>query len=513
MADNGIPGNLIETNRLPKKTSFSIDVAKLASGTTIAQALSVLASPFLTRLYDPSTFGILALFTSIITIISVISCLRYEIAIMLPESNEEAGNLMVGSILISVIISLLTVPIVLLGNTSITRILNAPELGPYLWLIPPTILLGGTAVGHPAINYWTTRNKHFGWLSFARILGSVTTISFQLIAGYIGHATGGNLILASVFGGGIVSTLVLGWQVWKYDGKFLIKSFNWKKIYQGLKRYYKFPLFDSWSSLLNTTSWQLPAFFLTAFFSSTVTGFYALGNRVLRVPLNWISSAIAQVFYQRAAEAKVNGTLAQVVEGVFYYLIILSMFPLLLMTIVGKDLFVVIFGNTWSEAGVYAQILSAWTFFWFISSPMSTLFSLLEKQEFLLSLNIVIIITRIISLLIGGLLGSPRIALILFASSGIIVYGYLSIAIMRASGVPLSRVFRILFNNMLIILPVGAIFIIFELFGLNSWLIVGLFIITTGIYYLYVIKSDAQILRIINKFLHSRGLPEIRNSN
>jgi len=73
-----------------RPSAFGVDVLTLVTGTTIAQIITVLASPVITRLYGPETFGILALFTSITSIIAVIACMRYELAIMLPESDGEA---------------------------------------------------------------------------------------------------------------------------------------------------------------------------------------------------------------------------------------------------------------------------------------------------------------------------------------------------------------------------------------------------------------------------------------
>ena len=43
-----------------KPTTFAGDVLKLVSGTTFAQALGILVTPLLTRLYSPEAFGTLA---------------------------------------------------------------------------------------------------------------------------------------------------------------------------------------------------------------------------------------------------------------------------------------------------------------------------------------------------------------------------------------------------------------------------------------------------------------------
>lgn len=453
--------------------------------------------PLLTRLYSPDAFGVMSVFTSIITVLTVISCLRYEYAIMLPESNEEAGNLLIGSILISILVALLTIPVIRFWGPALTQLLNVPELNPYLWLIPPAIFLGGISVGHPALNYWTTRGKHFEWLAISQVLGEIATTGYQLIAGLVGLGTGENLILGNVAGGSVVSTIMLAVKIVKADGKQLVGSFKWRNMLQSFKRHYKFPLFDTWAALVNTLSLQIPTFFLATYFNASVTGYYALGNGLLRLPMNMIGLSISQVFYQRATEAKSKGTLASVVEKTYSYLVKIGMFPLLIMTIIGKDLFMIVLGPQWSEAGVYTQILSVFTFFVFISSPLSNIFRLLEKQEYSLLINILIITTRIISLIVGGLLKSARIGLLFYSSSGILVFGYLSISTMRISGVPLKRIFGILFNNFLYFLLPGGLLLALSILGLNSWLLISLAILILFVYFFFVIKKDPGILSFI----------------
>ena len=209
---------------------------------------------------------------------------------------------------------------------------------------------------------------------------------------------------------------------------------------EGLKRYRRFPLIDSGSALLNTASWQLPAFLLAAFFSPVVVGFYSLSFMVLQLPMSLIGSSIAQVFFQRAAEARSDGTLSHLVENVFRLLIMIGIFPILTVTIIGPDLFAVVFGENWTEAGVYAQILSVWAFVWFISSPLSTIWAVLEKQTFGMRVTTLNFVTRVASLVLGGMSGSPVVALSLFAGSGVLVYGYLNVKMMLFSGVRLIDV-------------------------------------------------------------------------
>lgn len=484
-----------DSSVLQKKTSFAGDVITLVSGTTFAQILSILATPILTRLYGPEDFGLLALFLSITGIFGIIVCLRYELSIMLPESDEEASNLLGLSLLIALILSILTMPIIWFGRQPIQNILKAPQLGAYLWLVPFFVFVSGVFL---ALNSWNSRTKHFKRLSAARITSSVATTGTQLGAGLSGYTTGGSLIGASLVGNS-VSTLILGSQIWKNDKSLFLRSIGFKRMTAGLKRYRKFPLVDSWSALLNTVSWQLPVFLLASFFSPVVVGFYSLGFRLLQLPMSFIGSSISQVFFQRASEVKSEGSLAPLVENVFRLLVIVGMFPIFTLTIVGSDVFSVIFGDTWTEAGVYVQILSIWAFAWFISSPLSTLWVVFEKQEFGLKITSVNLITRIVSLWIGGVLGNARISLLLFSLSGVLVYGYLCIKMVMTAGVKTSKIKNIIGSNFALFLPCGLILACLKLFGVNEYILVVISFLFIMSYYIYVSKTDSQINTLLNQ--------------
>lgn len=152
-------------------------ILKLVTGTTFAQLLTVLASPILTRFYASSTFGTVAIFTSIINIVGVIVCLRYELAILLPEHDEEAANLLGVSLGCVMLMLLLTVLAVWWGQELLVSWLNAPALGSYLWLVPPMIFSSGVFL---ALNYWNSRTGHFGRLSITRMMSSLSTMAIIL---------------------------------------------------------------------------------------------------------------------------------------------------------------------------------------------------------------------------------------------------------------------------------------------------------------------------------------------
>ena len=74
---------------------FVRSVLTVASGSAAAQLLLSLALPVLARLYTPAEYGVLAVYSAILTVLVVVASLRYESAIRLPREESSAGSLLV----------------------------------------------------------------------------------------------------------------------------------------------------------------------------------------------------------------------------------------------------------------------------------------------------------------------------------------------------------------------------------------------------------------------------------
>ncbi|HWQ18367.1 MAG TPA: oligosaccharide flippase family protein [Methanotrichaceae archaeon] len=491
------------TKPAPKKAdTFGSDVLKIAGGTIFAQLLMLLATPFLARMYKPDAFGLMAIFTSITVTISTVACLRYELSIMLPKEDRDAANLLGVCLVALVTVSFLTIPAAWLLRSRVLLWLNAPELGPYLILVPLSVLVSAMFV---ALNYWNSRTRHYGRLSIARIVSSIASTGLQIGAGLSGFITGGSLIYASILGSA-VSVLVLGGQIWRDDGGLIKGSLCHREMAAGAARYRKFPLLDSWSALLNVISWQLPTFLLSMFFSSTVVGYYALGMNVLQLPMSLIGSAIAQVFFQQAAEAKFEGRLSEVVEGTFIRLGMVGIFPILLLAFLGRDIFTVAYGSAWSEAGVYVQILALWIFFVFITSPICALFSVLERQGAFLVFNAALFVARAAALAIGGISGDARVALALFSAVGVIAWAGLCIWLLNETGVSLSRAARSFVRYLAYCTPIFCLAVLARgTLQLDPLQMVVAGALTAVPYYILAIRQDEGLQLPFNRILHRTG--------
>lgn len=152
-------------SRLPYG-SFVGNVITLMTGTVFAQILLVLVAPILTRLYSPADYGTFSLFSSISIIIGNVVCLRYEGAIVLPQDDEDAVNVLAICIVICACIATFVFIIIAFFHESIADLLNAPVLEFWLWFIPISTIVLGLFM---ALNYWSTRRKQFKRLAMRQV--------------------------------------------------------------------------------------------------------------------------------------------------------------------------------------------------------------------------------------------------------------------------------------------------------------------------------------------------------
>lgn len=484
-----------------RKHSFPVDVLRLTSGTVLAQVVSVFAAPVIARLFAPEAFGVAAIFTSLTGIIGIVICLRYDRSIIVPQSDEDAVNLVGVSFVFTVLVATASTSIVFLGGSSFFDKIHAQALTPYLRLVPFYLFASGILA---ALASWGTRKKHFTAVALSGLLSSICYIGVAICAGMVGHVGSGTLIVG-ICSGMAVSVFALVPAFWRDLRPSLVHAVSRQNMLRVLHRYQRFPKFSTAAALLNSASWELPTFFLSGFFSTAVVGEYALGQRLIRIPMSFIGLNISRVFSQRAAQSKHEGTLPLLVSKTFQSLVNLGLFPFLLAALTGREVFTLIFGARWTEAGVYTEILSAWAFFWFISAPLACLLDILDEQAFELRMNVLILVSRVISLSVGGYLGNARLALGLFSASGVLVYGYYCLAIVKKGGVSIRECLLVLGRGLMSFVPSGAAIVAARMLGAPPLLTVTIAVLLLAIYYLRIVFTDPEMRNIVFSLLRKPG--------
>jgi len=420
-----------------KQNGFIANIFKLMSGTVLAQAIGFLITPILTRLYTADAFGEAALFMSISSIIGVVACLKYELAIVIPQKDDEAVSVLFVSFLAVFAVSFVVAVVIMSVKTFIVNLVKQTSFSFYInWLPFMVFLLGANLI----LNYWNSRRNAFGRNAVARVAMSITTQGIKLGGGILGPASGGLLIFANI-AGQLASNILQFFQVWQDKAIFINSHFSLERIKQAASRYRKFPIYSSWTGLLNTASQQMPVLVMSFFFEPSIIGYYALGLGMLSLPSSLIADSVSQVFYQKACTIKANNG-KEISSKVYINLLAMGFLPFAFITLYGKELFAVVFGAQWETAGSYAQMLSIWTLFMFIARPLSTTISVYEFQKTGLVLQIILFLLRIGSVVVGGRAGSAYLAVVLFSITGAVHCFLTSLWYIHVAGGPVRNVLK-----------------------------------------------------------------------
>jgi len=451
------------------RRQFIKGVALLTGGVVLGRAIVVLASPILTRIYTPKDFGVLAVYSSLLSIVSVIACLRYEVAIPIPEEDEDAAAILQLALIVLVLFAFLgSLFIVRKCGDWIVRCLNISSLFPYLWMVPLGVLIVGV---FQILNYWAIRKQDFGPIAQARVGQNFAMVLSQVSYGYVKGGPVG-LLLGRVIGP-TIGSLLLALRAIK-GNKIFISPIGIRKIGKVGWRYRKFPIFSSWAGIFNTLSVQIPTLLLSGFFGSSVTGLYALSYQVAGMPMQLIGQSVGQVFFSKAAEAKHQGNVSYITEVVFKHLVVFAFPFFLLLALSAPDLFSFVFGSKWIRAGVYTRWLTPWLFLVFITSPLSTLFLVMEKQWQDMAFQIVLLLSRSVALVIGNLFKSPDLAIGLFSSVSAGCWFVLMLWVLRISGNKIYSNLKYLLDEGMKAIPLVAPFIVAKITVKNdSWLVAG----------------------------------------
>lgn len=388
-------------------SSFASRVLVLANANLVAQALNVVFVPVLSRLYEPAEFGVLTVYTSVLAIFAVGVAARYDLAIPLSVNEKEAVNLAALSMAVATAVSLLAALVLLHWGDVATFWLNAPSLGPYLWMLPVGLWLSGA---QQVFTAWASYSQRFDSLARVRMVQSLVQGIVQVGLSFVG--TVGLLMgfLAGRFAGiPILLRDIAHRRSW-------IQPSSWRALaYQHIK----FPAFNLWGALLDTVGLQMVPLLFAKFFPGDPVGFYGLSMRVVALPGVLVGQAVAQVFYPEASRlrghAEAHGKLVASSATVLFKLGA-PVFGLLFLC--GPTLFSFVFGEEWREAGEYTRYLCLWLLPNFISSPLSTYVLIRGEQRAALLVTICEIVLRLLAVWGGAVLGSARLSVILYSVSG-----------------------------------------------------------------------------------------------
>lgn len=422
-------------------------------GNMIAQLISVASIPIITRLYSPESYGLFAIFFSIMMIITPLSTFHYHTAIMLPDSRSKAENLVVLSIMGVLINTIILSFVVAFIPNQWLVLIDAEGIDKILWLLPLAIFSQGVVL---TFSFWVVRIKNYREAALSRIIESGTDRIVGISTGLMHFGVLG-LILGRIIGS-IISIAYLFIGKSKSEIRISKKNVSVTNVIEMAKRYHHFPKYSIWATLFNVVSRESPILLLALLFSSEITGMFALAMRVINMPMVMVGDALSKVYFQRASEARTSDqSIEKVNLQLVKYMLYCGAPPIIFLMCFSADIFEFIFGKDWGEAGIYTQILGLSFLAMFVQRPLASLFDVFEKQKAKLLFSILLFSARTGAVIIGAIIyNSPIISIILLSAVTFIMYFICSVYLLYLSGIKLWR-FIIDLSHVPVILSISII--------------------------------------------------------
>lgn len=419
-------------SRLGERGGIVHSVGTLVGGTAFAQGVAILALPLLTRLYTPAEFSVLAVYASVLGILTVVACLRFEIAIPLPERDEDAASLLVLAIMSVIALSLAVALSIIFFRAEIVGLLRFPPIAPYLWMMPVGILLGGA---YAAAQFWATRRKHFSRIARTRMLQSMGGVGIQVSAGAIGGGPVGLLLghLISI-GAGFVG---LARDAWRHDRE-IISAVSLGSIRRAFAENSRYPTYSALEALANTAGMQLPVIFIAAVAVGPEAGFMLLATRVIAAPFSLVGGAMSQVYMAHAPHEIRAGHLGDFTARTLSGLVKTGIGPLIFTGIVAGPLSATIFGEEWSRVGEIVAWLTPMFILQFLSVPVSMVMHIKSRQRMMMMIQLIGLVVRVGAVWIAFVV-NPFSLVKSYAFSGALFYGFCCFSYYAVAEVKLAQ--------------------------------------------------------------------------
>ena len=404
-----------------RKEGLLANVVTLATGSVIAQLIALASAPLVTRLFGPEVYGLLGIFLSLGAVLVPLSTLAYSQAVAFPKSELEAQHLMWLSIGIATALALMILPVLLLFAEQISLTLGAETAIPALWLLSPLVFFGGT---QQTASQYLVRQRKFRTVSLSDSSQSAVAAALKVTWGLLSPSA--LVLVVSTVSARFVHAIGLlgGVLSLRRSGPVTFDPLSLATLRAVASKYKDFPLFRAPQNFLNALSRNLPIVILGSLFGPAIAGHYALGHRVLQLPIALLSQAIGRAMLPRlAARVHRSESLGPTLWKSTAVLAAVGIVPFGVVVAFGPDLFGFVFGSDWVIAGRYARWLSVWLYFGFVDVPAVQVLPFVQAQRFLLIWEIVSSALKVTVLVVAALAGmQPVVAVAGYSLVGAVAY-------------------------------------------------------------------------------------------
>jgi O-antigen/teichoic acid export membrane protein len=376
--------------------SFRRNALVLTAGTFTAQALPLLLYPVFTRMFAPADFGVFATVSLFATVVALIASGAYEQAILIASSRRAASHVVGYALLRSgLLLALLSVVTLAFGDRAALLGVE-PTVIPWLPSVP---VMAAALVVYNCYSEWCVRSKYFAELSKLRMWQTSAIAGARLAFGLAWPTANG--FVAGDLLGKIASVARSAAMAWQRDRPYvLIQSVG--RVREAARRYARVARFALPDQLINTLSGSIHVLFLGKAFGADELGYVTLVLSLMYVPVTVVSSAVKDVFRQRAnVEYRTTGTCRPTYRRLLLPITGLGALGFGTLYLISPSLFPLVLGAEWGVAGTYARILIPLFFCNFVSMSLGGVLVIAERTDVSLVWQVTNLALTVGSLIIG----------------------------------------------------------------------------------------------------------------
>jgi O-antigen/teichoic acid export membrane protein len=326
----------------------------LLSGTSAAQLIPALFAPILTRQYSPHDFGAFAIVYAILGIFAAVACARYELAIVLPEDEEDAIRLI--PLCIAICVGLAT--ILELACLSLQWIAPGSKIAELSLVLMAMLPIGILFTGCQQVaQIWCVRTHQFRISTTA-----MTTQATVMILSQIGLAAlwGSNpyFLVCGVQLGLVASVLVYGFSLFGTLAPRIDLAASFRHAPVLVKRFIRFPVYTAPYVFVTQAASRGNLLLLASLATTAVAGQFALAQRIVYFPISTVMASASLLFFSRAPGRMRDPVLQAAIARALRVAPLIVGPPFLALALFAEPVFQFFFGTNWAEAGRFAAILS-----------------------------------------------------------------------------------------------------------------------------------------------------------
>jgi lipopolysaccharide exporter len=375
------------TKALSTKGSFVQNASYNSLSYVVLIGTQILFTPFISRIYDPATYGLFATILALAMNMAIVFGLRLENLVYIVKEPEErkfivkflsGSSFFLSVLLFAVCLILYNLP---LSSTSLFK-------NPYFLFFPLLTfiqvvftLTGGEAVVAKAFK------SSFIWSVPVNIGSKLYSLSY-------GYLTKGNiaglLVSEVILRGGYMVTRIK-WILKKdFRDYFYFSKDIFRRGIQLVKKYKRFPIYELPVVYFNVFTSQIHIYLLAFLNEPTVIGWVGMAFTILESLTRLFAYSISPVLIQKCSELVDNREeLNRRLIKVFYFFNLVAAIPFIIILFAGPSLFAWAFSSKWLIAGKLAASFSIFYIFKMEFEVIDELLSVLQRQK--LKFNIALI--------------------------------------------------------------------------------------------------------------------------